>query len=194
MTWRVPSSLSASGEREVSVTLGILRPATGTPRAGTAGGRQPVPLRLVYTPSGEGFLMLRRSVALLVFVAIVPALVACGGGGSPSASAMSLPGTSWMLAELGGSAPAGGATATLAFGADGTATGNSGCNTFNGSVTLDGSSIDFGALATTRMACPEPGMSLETAFLGGLEGATSWRIDGGQLVLEGATEMRFDPA
>jgi heat shock protein HslJ len=151
-------------------------------------------LRLVYTPSGEGFLMLRRSVALLVFVAIVPALVACEGGGSPSASAMSLPGTSWMLAELGGSAPAGGATATLAFGADGTATGNSGCNTFNGSVTLDGSSIDFGALATTRMACPEPGMSLETAFLGGLDGATSWRIDGGQLVLEGATEMRFDPA
>jgi heat shock protein HslJ len=132
----------------------------------------------------------------VVWLLVVPLLATCGAGSSPSAeggAVTELPGTSWNLVELGGSVPAGDAKETLVFGADGTVHGNAGCNTFNGTPTIDGSTIRFGPLATTRMACPEPAMSVESAYLAGLAGATTWRIDRYQLLLEGATELRFDP-
>ena len=141
--------------------------------------------------------MAHRSFGALVALVIVPILAGCSVGASPSAAGggvTELPGTSWTLVEIGGSAPAGDAKPTLVFGTDGTVTGNSGCNTFNGTVTIDGSTIGFGPMATTRMACPEPAMSVESAYLAGLDAAATWRMDGGQLVLEGATTLTFDPA
>ena len=106
-----------------------------------------------------------------------------------------LQGTSWTLVEIAGSAPAGDARPTLVFAADGTTvSGNAGCNRFNGAVAIDGGSIDFGPLASTRMACPEPAMSVESAYLGALDGAATWRMEGSQLVLEGATTLTFDEA
>ena len=141
--------------------------------------------------------MAHRSFGVLVALLIVPILAGCSSvGASPSAAnggVADLPGTSWTLVEIGGSAPAGDAKPTLVFGTDGGVSGNSGCNTFNGTVTIDGSTIEFGPLATTRMACPAPAMIVESAYLAGLDGASTWRMDGSQLVLEGATELRFDP-
>jgi putative lipoprotein len=129
--------------------------------------------------------------ALAILVATVAA--ACSSAPAGGGASASLPGTSWKLVELGGSEPAGEAKPTLVFApAGGTVSGNSGCNTFNGSVTIDGDSIEFGPLAGTRMACPEPAMSVETAYLAALDGATNWRIDGSQLILEGATTLKFD--
>jgi len=140
----------------------------------------------------------RRPLAAFVAIALLPVIAACtSSGGAPGSSeddSIELPGTFWMLVELGGSAPAGDAKPTLVFGADGSVSGNSGCNTFNGPVTIDGSTLGFGPLATTRMACPEPAMSVESAYLAGLDGASTWRMDGSQLVLEGATTLTFDPA
>ena len=138
----------------------------------------------------------RLGVALAV-VAVLPALVACSSSGASSsgaAGAQDLSGTSWTLADLGGTAPAEGTAATLTFDGSGAVSGNAGCNTFNGQATIDGGSIDFGPLATTRMACPEAQMSLETAYLGALDAATSWNIDGGKLVLAGGTTATFNPA
>ena len=37
-------------------------------------------------------------------------------------------------------------------------------------------------------------MSLETTYLGALDAATSWKIDGGKLILEGGTTATFDKA
>jgi len=135
---------------------------------------------------------------VLIALLMVPILAGCSSfAASPSAAGggvTDLPGTSWTLVEIGGSAPAGDAKPTLVFGTDGTVTGNSGCNTFNGTVTIDGSTIEFGPLATTRMACPAPAMIVESAYLAGLDGASTWRMDGGQLLLEGATTLTLDPA
>src|SRR5262245_30075282 len=140
--------------------------------------------------------MRRLGVAMAV-VALLPVVAACsssGGAASGAAGAADLAGTSWTLIDLGGTAPAEGTSATLAFDASDAVTGNAGCNTFNGHATVEGSSIDFGPLATTRMACPEAQMSLETAYLGALDAATSWKIQEGRLILDGGTTATFDPA
>jgi heat shock protein HslJ len=139
---------------------------------------------------------IRRLGVALAVVAMLPALVTCSttGGSSSATGAAGLSGTSWKLADLGGTAPAEGTEATLAFGADDAVSGNAGCNTFNGQATIDGTSIDFGPLATTRMACPEAQMGLETSYLAALDGATSWKIEGGKLILDGGTTATFTPA
>ena len=108
-----------------------------------------------------------------------------------------LPGTSWELVEIGGEAPAADPAPTLAFGEDGTVSGSAGCNTFNGSVAIDGSSLEFGPLATTRMACADEAVSeQESAFLLALDGTTGYTIDDeGRLVLTGGDdELVFEVA
>lgn len=57
----------------------------------------------------------------------------------------------------------------IAFKTDGDVVGSGGCNNFFGSFTQNGRSITFGPLASTRMACPQPIMEAERAFLSMLE-------------------------
>jgi heat shock protein HslJ len=73
--------------------------------------------------------------------------------------------------------------------------GSAGCNTFNGTYTIDGHAITFGPLATTRMACADDVMAIEDAYLAALDGASSWSIgEDGLLVLDGTTMLTFSPA
>lgn len=53
----------------------------------------------------------------------------------------------------------------LRFSSDGTVSGSTGCNTFNGGWSLDRNQIDFGALAATRKLCPDPMMDQEQSIL-----------------------------
>jgi len=58
---------------------------------------------------------------------------------------------------------------SMVFGDDGRVSGNSGCNMFNGSYMLSGSSLSFGPLATTRRACvSEEANQQEQLFLAAL--------------------------
>ena len=57
-----------------------------------------------------------------------------------------------------------GSKGTLSFTADGTVSGRSFCNNYNGSYTLSGQSLTIGRVASTKMACPPPEMELERAF------------------------------
>ena len=101
--------------------------------------------------------------------------------------AAGLAGTSWMLTQQDGKPVAAGVTVTARFGADGNVSGSGGCNNYNGSYTVDGGSITIGSLASTEMACPEPQMAVETAYLAALGKATAWTIDSeGKLSLTGA--------
>jgi len=43
---------------------------------------------------------------------------------------------------------------TIKFGKDGNVTGHSGCNRYTGTYKLDGSNVNFGAMAGTKMMCP----------------------------------------
>ena len=57
------------------------------------------------------------------------------------------------------------------------AAGYGGCNRFTGSYTLEGESLAFGPLASTRMACAD-GMELEQSFHSALSRTARWRISG----------------
>jgi heat shock protein HslJ len=72
------------------------------------------------------------------------------------------------------------------FGADQRVAGSAGCNRFSGTYTMEGESLSFGPLATTRMACPEPIMEQERAFLAALESTTQFTQTGDRLTLRDA--------
>jgi len=71
--------------------------------------------------------------------------------------------------------------------------GRSGCNQYFGEFTLVDGRVTLGGLGGTEMACEEPIMALEAAYLGGLAKVDSARMDGETLVLTGpAVELRFE--
>ncbi len=72
--------------------------------------------------------------------------------------------------------------ATISF-KDGQAAGNAGCNNFFASYTVDGNQLTIGQAGSTMMACPEPAMSQEQAFLSNLSQAATYEIAGTELQL-----------
>lgn len=80
---------------------------------------------------------------------------------------------------------AGKARFTLA--ADGTVAGSLGCNRFRGKATVDGTTLTFGPLTSTRMACEGPVGAVERALteLFG-SGPLTWRIQERTLTLTAA--------
>jgi heat shock protein HslJ len=91
--------------------------------------------------------------------------------------------------------PAIGTTLTATFTAD-MVSGSSGCNTFTGSYTLDGINVTIGPLASTMMACEQPAMDQETAFLTALQTPSSVEQHGASVWLRdsnGATQVTLGP-
>jgi heat shock protein HslJ len=127
-------------------------------------------------------------------------VAACDSTGSgtnttpePTAAA-DLAGTSWTLVSVGGAPVVEGSAAHLAFGLDGNANGSTGCNSLNGTYTVDGAALTVGPLATTRMACEENLMAQEAAVLEALASVSGWEIDAdGALHLTGGTELVLEP-
>lgn len=78
------------------------------------------------------------------------------------------------------------AAPTLTIAADGAVSGWTGCNRFTGRADLSGAPdvIDFGPVATTKMACPEGLGEIEQAVVRVLDGPVRAGIDGDQLRLE----------
>lgn len=69
------------------------------------------------------------------------------------------------------------------------------CNTGTGSYELDGPKLEFGPIATTMMACPDP--SLADRYLKYLEYVRSWVRESGHLYLSLYADggiMEFRPA
>jgi len=72
-------------------------------------------------------------------------------------------------------------------------TGFAGCNKFFGRYELDGSSLTFGPMGTTRMACLDLETGMETSVFEALENSRKWKkADGELLLLDGdAVLARF---
>ena len=107
-------------------------------------------------------------------------------------------GTNWQMKDYAHPAHSTGMTSvgqdtieTIEFGADGAPSedgvvgGSGGCNSYQGSYTMDGDSLTFGPLAAKVMECGEPEgiMEVEAVVVGSLQSAAGYRIDGGQLCI-----------
>lgn len=101
-------------------------------------------------------------------------------------SSVTLPGSAWQVTSLAGQAPLEEHPITLQFDTEGNVSGNGSCNTFGGTCTIEGKTIKFGPLRSTRRACEPDVMQQEHRFLAMLGSVTTWQIDSdGTLVLVG---------
>lgn len=109
-----------------------------------------------------------------------------------TAQDMVLAGTSWRVTGINNGKQAvvsvlSGTSVTLAFAADGRATGSAGCNTFSAVYESEAPRLRFGQVATTRKMCAGTRtMDQELAFLRALQTVTAARIDGNRLELRTA--------
>jgi heat shock protein HslJ len=75
-----------------------------------------------------------------------------------------------------------GPVVTARFGADGSVFGSAGCNRYFGRYSVNEYSITVSNLSATEMYCTQPGiMPQETAYLGDLGNASSFRVGSGYL-------------
>jgi heat shock protein HslJ len=138
----------------------------------------------------------------LLGVISVLVLTSCGGTGPSSTMPEAEvttdgPVGAWMLveAEPAIEVPDGARiTMTVTAAADGWQVGGtSACNEYGGTVTIDGGSWDGQGFGGTDMACEDPRMMAERAYLDALETIEGWaRTSVDELVLTGAhVELRF---
>jgi heat shock protein HslJ len=105
-----------------------------------------------------------------------------GCGGEPAAL---LQGPEWTVEEFGGKSPAKDSKITLNFGADGSLSGSSSCNRLATTYTLTGESLAIAQGAGTMMACEQPVMEQESAFLALLPQVNQFGVaDDGALLLK----------
>ena len=131
--------------------------------------------------------------AMLLTVLLLAGCAAASGGGSPGVDVAG----EWELVS-GTSAgaplpqPEGG-RATLTFDGDG-AGGQSFCNHYSSTYTLDGDALRFDGIGGTEMACEPEIMAAETAYVTALAAVTRIARDGDDLLLTGDdVELRFSP-
>ena len=80
-----------------------------------------------------------------------------------------------------------GVEVTAVFGQDGQLTGNSGCNSYSATYSVDGDKIKIGPTMSTKMACDQPVMNQEMAYLTALMNASTYKIEGAKLTLRDAS-------
>lgn len=74
------------------------------------------------------------------------------------------------------------------------ASGQAGCNSFNAIAIIDGNSLKFDQVSTTKLACEDPMATVEDAFMQALNLSTTYTVTGDQLVItnpEGQPALTF---
>lgn len=147
-----------------------------------------------------------------LWVAILVALLALSGCtitlpptgtpvATPSSASDPLANTSWQLTTFGATGAetpvVADSTVTLAFGADGQAGGNAGCNSYGGSYQVQDDSLSFGELTSTLVACADEAiMQQEQQYLQALQSANRFAVTADQLTIwydEGGSQLNFAP-
>lgn len=113
---------------------------------------------------------------------------ACAGYAPATGAARDdLTGTRWVASAINGAPIAGPRSPTLSFEVDYRLTGSGGCNRLFAVYEVEDESIDVRGLGRTKMACAEPVMSIEEAFVDILDDANSYDRDAsGRLVIAAA--------
>jgi putative lipoprotein len=123
-------------------------------------------------------------------VASLAFLTGCGGSGD-----VSLETGLWVLNSARDVPLPLGVVPTAGF-HEGTVNGSTGCNQYSAPYTVDGDSLEIGAVASTRMACAPPRDEVEREYVAALGLVTGWSMDGDELVLsDGEGELlRYNQA
>jgi heat shock protein HslJ len=103
----------------------------------------------------------------------------------PSATTVSMIDTHWNLATLAGDAirlPEGVENPYINLLEGDRISGFGGCNKLMGTVKMDGSSISFPGLGSSKMFC-EKTQALENSFMTALRATNSFKLDGDKLTL-----------
>jgi heat shock protein HslJ len=96
-------------------------------------------------------------------------------------------GTGYNNGKGGVQSLATGTKITAVFDATGTLSGSASCNQYSATYDASANTIKISnSIATTRMACPEPAMQQEAAYLAALGRATVYRIESNRLELRDA--------
>jgi heat shock protein HslJ len=111
-------------------------------------------------------------------------------GPPDDAPGLALPGSSWVLTEMGGTADLAHIVPTLIFGSDGTVSGFAGCNRFSGTYTPDG---HIASLISTKIGCQPPASIIESDYLKALSDVGRWSLVDDHLLSNGAIPLTFAP-
>ena len=106
-------------------------------------------------------------------------------GDQPSVDVSTIPGAQWSLATIAGEAirlPEGATDPFISFDTVGNLTGFGGCNKLMGSVKLDGASLSFPGLGSTKKFC-DGTQDLESSFMSALRATNSYKLKGNTLTL-----------
>ena len=123
----------------------------------------------------------RVAAVAVVLGALASAVLACGSGGGATPD---LDGTSWKLTGWSVSAQDPNDFAITAVFKDGQISGKAAVNSYNGPYTVGpDDAFSVGAVASTKMAGPEPDMQAESTYFKLLAEAAKAAVDGGTLTL-----------
>lgn len=150
--------------------------------------------------------MRRRLAVPGATLALAAVVGACTGGATPAPTTPTqLAGTSWSLGLQGGTQPAAQQPPTLAFGADGSVSGFTGCEPFTGTFTSSGASLTISGLAKASSGnqCAPSVVTAADAYLAALGSVVAWQVqtvlptqgakvlEPVKLILEGPTPLVF---
>ncbi len=89
----------------------------------------------------------------------------------------------YTITSMGGSTISDNAPTITFVALDKTIRGNTGCNSFFGSYTLDLYALSFSDIGSTEMACDQPIMDIENQFLNALRDTGSYDLENSILTL-----------
>ena len=119
----------------------------------------------------------------LIALVVLTLAGASAGIAQGTATPARLTGGDWVVQSIGGLSVDGDRRARIAIAAGGRVTGSGGCNRLMGRTDINGESITFGAIATTRMACAPAVMQQDRKLLDALAATRSYRIADAMLTL-----------
>jgi heat shock protein HslJ len=175
---------------DLTIALGPMTLVACTDEATTAQEQAIVdglPRTASFTSSGQLALLDDNGVAILIY----------------DANAAGLEGTSWTATGVNNGAGGVESTAltsaiSAAFAAGGALSGSAGCNQYNATHDTAGSDeLTISDIATTRMACADDVMTLESQYTAALAKVATYSISGATLTLrdaDGATQVTFAAA
>ncbi|MBO9582218.1 MAG: META and DUF4377 domain-containing protein [Sphingobium sp.] len=130
----------------------------------------------------------QTAIGLAVMVSAIPASAATKPASRPAATS-ALASHHWDLVAWSAGQVPDGKRLRLDF-ENGRFSTSTMCNGAGGAYRVSGRTIRLGSgkgqFASTMMACPEPAMSHERAYLGSLAAVRTWRVEGDRLILRTA--------